>query len=333
MRRTLMPGRPAYLAAAGVVALALAGSAVAGADTGAGEGSHSLTAAVSSAAAATCAPPGYAGGTLTVRCAVPPVTLPPETVTVTASPTATASSHPALPTGWGRVTFYDDFTAGLAKWNVRHNSWASNELSIVTNRPANVSTDGGHLTLRAQRENYTAFSTTRQYTSGYLDTIGKHSQVHGRWEMRAKLPRERGLWPAFWLRENTGAGELDIVESVGTGTGARAQTTVQTIHQSTNGDLAKRGHEDTSVTDLTAWHTYAVEREPGAVRWYIDNRLVFKVTSTDTSWLDSTFDQPMNIRLNLQVGGAMPNWYGLQVDATTQLPDAFQIAYVRVLAR
>lgn len=242
-----------------------------------------------------------------------------------------ASPAPPLPAGWGKVAFFDDFTGtqpdGL-KWNVRNNTFAKNELSIVTNRPSNVVLDGKVLTLRAQREAFTAGSTTRQFTSGYLDTIGRFSQQFGRWEVRAKLPAAKGLWPAFWLRGNTGLGELDIMEAVG-GHG----TTVQTVHQSTNGDLAKAGHEDSGIADLTGWHIYALEREPGAVRWYIDDRLVFSKTVADLPWLDTTFCEPMNIRLNLQVGGSTPTYYGLNVDASTVFPADFVVDYVRVLTR
>lgn len=302
------------------------------------------THAASSDTVASCQAESYDGATLTVQCAVlqatttvtapgPTTTVPgpTTTVTVSSSATPTASATPSgvpLPSGWSKVTFFDDFTAGLGKWNVRNNTWASNELSIDTNRPVNVFTDSQGLTERAQRETYTAYGTTRQYTSAYLHTIGKESQQYGRWELRAKLPASKGLWPAFWLRTDTGLGELDVMESAG-GTGK----TVQTVHQSTNGDGGKAGHEDSSVADLTAWHLYAVEREPGVVRWYIDDRLVFQVTSAQATWLDSALNSPMNIRLNLQVGGSMPNWYGLPVDSSTVLPADFTVDYVRVLAR
>lgn len=288
------------------------------------------------ASTASCVASSYDGNTLAVTCAVPQATLTvagPTTVvpgpTVTAAgPTVTVSAGPPMPAGWTRTTFYDDFSAGLGKWNVRNNSWASNELSIDTNRGSNVVVGGSGLVLQAQREQYTVGSTTRQYTSGYLDTIGKFSQQFGRWEMRARLPSAKGLWPAFWLRNDAGLGELDIVESVG-GTGK----TVQTVHQSTNGDLEKRGHEDSGVADLTAWHTYAVEREPGVVRWFIDDRLVFTVTTASASWLDTALNSALNIRLNLQVGGSMPNYYRLPVDASTPLPAGLAVAWVRVLQR
>jgi len=234
-----------------------------------------------------------------------------------------------LPSGWTKVVFFDDFntnTVDLTKWNVRNNSYANNELSI--DKAANVSCSNGNLIIQARKETSTVGSTTRQYTSGYLDTIGKESWQTGRFEMKAKLPLAKGMWPAFWLRGNQGLGEIDIMESVG-GTGK----TVQTVHQSTNGDMAKKGHEDSSTSNLGDWHVYALEREAGVVRWYIDDRLVFTVTNTDATWLDTTFNEPMNIRLNLQVGGSMPTWYGLNVDSTTVFPANFIIDYVRVLSR
>jgi beta-glucanase (GH16 family) len=261
----------------------------------------------------------------------PTVTATP-TPTVTATPTPTPTPTPtvtATPTPAGyHLAWSDDFNSiDSTKWNVRNNSWAGNEESIVTSRPKNVFVSNGALTLRAVKESYTVGSTTRQYTSGYLDTIGKEGWQYGRIEMRAKLPAAQGMWPAFWTRNNTGLGELDIMEAVG----GMTNRTVQTIHQSTNGDMAKAGHEDVLPSgSLSDWHTYAVEREPGSVKWYVDDRLVFSKTVSTLSWLDSTFNSPMNIRLNLQVGGSMPNYYNKPViDAPLGASD-YVIDYVRV---
>jgi beta-glucanase (GH16 family) len=239
---------------------------------------------------------------------------------------APTSSAPA-PSGY-KLVFSDDFnTIDRTKWNVRNNSWANNEESIVTSRSANVFTSNGALTLRAIHESYTVGSTTKQYTSGYLDTIGRESWQYGRIEMRAKLPAAQGMWPAFWLRDNTNLGELDIMEAVG----GLPTKSVQTIHQSTNGDLAKAGHEDILPSGTnTTWHTYAVDREPGSVKWYVDDRLVFSKTESLLSWLDPTFNEPMNLRLNLQVGGSMPAWYGKPVIGAPLGDSDYVIDYVRV---
>jgi len=243
------------------------------------------------------------------------------------APSSSAPAPAPAPSGY-KLVFSDDFnTIDRAKWNVRNNSWANNEESIVTSRAANVFTSNGALTLRAIKESYTVGSTTKQYTSGYLDTIGRESWQYGRIEMRAKLPAAQGMWPAFWLRDNTNLGELDIMEAVG----GLPTKSVQTIHQSTNGGMGKAGHEDILPSGInTTWHTYAVEREPGSVKWYVDDRLVFSKTESVLSWLDPTFCEPMNIRLNLQVGGSMPAWYGMPVNGAPLGASDYVIDYVRV---
>jgi beta-glucanase (GH16 family) len=253
------------------------------------------------------------------------------TSTTTTAP-ATTTTTAAAPTGW-HLAWSDEFNGSAvdtSRWNVRNNDYASNELSIVTNRSKNVSVANGVLSLTAQREQYSTGSTTRSYTSGYLDSIGKFSQRYGRWEMRASLPASKGLWPAFWLRSNTDLPELDIMEAVG-GVG----TTVHTIHQSTNGDEAKSGYEYTFPAGETpqGWHVYAVEWEPTAVRFYVDGVMIRQRTSADLPWLATDFVTPMNIRLNLQVGGSMPSWYGKNVDSTTVFPATFAVDYVRVYQR
>jgi beta-glucanase (GH16 family) len=257
----------------------------------------------------------------------PTSSAPTSSAPTTSAPVPAPTSSAPAPTGY-KLVFNEDFNSiDRTKWNVRNNSWARNEESIVTSRSANVFVSNGALTLRAIKESYTVGSTTRQYTSGYLDTIGRESWQYGRMEMRAKLPTAQGMWPAFWLRDNTNLGELDIMEAVG----GRVNSTVQTIHQSTNGDMAKAGHEDFLPSGTSAtWHTYAVDREPGWVKWYVDDRLVFSKTQSLLTWLDPTFNEPMNIRLNLQVGGSMPNWYGLPVNGAPLGASDYVIDYVRV---
>ncbi|HEY0167153.1 MAG TPA: family 16 glycosylhydrolase [Jatrophihabitans sp.] len=256
-----------------------------------------------------------------------PTTSAPAPAPTTSAPAPAPTTSAPAPSGY-RLVFNDDFNSiDRTKWNVRNNSWARNEESIVTSRSDNVFVSGGALTMRAINETYTVGSTTRQYTSGYLDTIGRGSWKYGRFEMRAKLPTAQGMWPAFWLRNNTTLGELDIMEAVG----GRVNQTVQTVHQSTNGDLAKAGHEDTLPSGNTStWHTYAVDRQPGYMKWYVDGRLVFSKTQSQLTWLDPSFNEPMNIRLNLQVGGSMPNWYGLPVKGAPLGASDFVIDYVRV---
>jgi beta-glucanase (GH16 family) len=269
----------------------------------------------------------------------PPVTPPtsPPTTPPTTPPTSPPTSPPTNP--GLRLVFDDEFdgaSVDRGKWNVRNNWAAGNELSVATSRTQNVSEAGGVLTIHALREQYSTGSTTRDYTSGYLDTIGRSSLKYGRWEIRAKLPTAQGLWPAFWLRGDSTVGEIDILEAIGGVPG----TVVQTVHQSTNGDMDKSGYEAKPAGfDPAQWHTYALERDPdGTLRWYIDDKLTRQRTPSDLdnqgkpmTWLNGdTFSSPWNIRLNLQVGGSMPAYFNKQVGSTSRLPDSYQVDWVRV---
>lgn len=247
-------------------------------------------------------------------------------VTVAGAPQSTPQS--------GRLVWDDEFAGtqvDRAKWHVRNDTYASNELSIDTSRAANVSVSDGVLTIRARREQYRVGSTQRSYTSGYLDTIGLHSQKYGRWTMRAKLPTAQGLWPAFWLRGDHSSGEIDILEAVG----GLSRMTVQTVFPSTNDGSVKRS----KATDLPAddgigqWHVYGFTWTPGTMSWDIDGKTVFSVDSASVPWVSTAFEDSMNIRLNLQVGGSMPNYFAKPVGAQSALPDAYQIDWIRVYSR
>jgi beta-glucanase (GH16 family) len=246
------------------------------------------------------------------------------------APVAPPPSTSTAPSG-SHMVFDDEFNGSSvdqSKWNVRNNSWASNEMSLDTSRPQNVSVGSGVLTITAQRERYTAYGTTRDYTSGYLDTVGLSSHKYGRWEMRAKLPTAQGLWPAFWLRGDHSPAEIDILEAIG----GLSQMTVQTVFPDTNDGSQKRSHQHDlpSGNGISNWHVYGFQWSPGSMSWDVDGVTVFKVTSSDASWVGTAFNDSMNIRLNLQVGGSMPAYFNKQVGSQTQLPAEYQVDWVRV---
>jgi beta-glucanase (GH16 family) len=162
-----------------------------------------------------------------------------------------------------------------------------------------------------------------------MDTIGRHSWKYGRFEMRAKLPTTVGSWPAFWLRDDHGEGEIDVMEAVG----GMPSFVAQTLHQSTNGGKARLTHGVYSFKDGTLtsdWHTYGVTVTPTLITWDIDGDTVFTVSSATAPWMTSTFDDTLNIRINLQVGGSMPAYFKLPVTSASKFPADYSIDYVRV---
>ena len=74
------------------------------------------------------------------------------------------------------------------------------------------------------------------------------------------------------------------------------------------------------------FHVYAVEWEATQLRFYVDNVLHFTVNELTNRPI---FENPMNIILNLAVGGD----FGGDPDGTTVFPQEMDIDYVRVWQR
>src|SRR5262245_26273810 len=128
------------------------------------------------------------------------------------------------PPGW-ELVWSDEFdTRALddSKWGfeVNANGGGNNELQYyVTN---NVRVRDGLMTIEARKEHYTGPQGTREYTSSRIRTRQKGDWLYGRFDIRAKLPQGKGIWPAIWMLptdERYGgwphSGEIDIMELVG----------------------------------------------------------------------------------------------------------------------
>ena len=57
----------------------------------------------------------------------------------------------------------------------------------------------GKLIIEAFKEDFEENGQKAQYTSGSITTFGHHSWKYGRIEVRAKLPKGVGTWPAIWM--------------------------------------------------------------------------------------------------------------------------------------
>ncbi|HSU80627.1 MAG TPA: family 16 glycosylhydrolase, partial [Candidatus Angelobacter sp.] len=122
------------------------------------------------------------------------------------------------------VVWEDNFsgnTIDSSKWNFVQGGggYGNNELEDYTNRPQNARVEDGHLVIQAQKENYQG----SDYTSAKLTTEGKGDWTYGRYEIRAKLPKGQGMWPAIWMMPTDynlysawpASGEIDIMELLG----------------------------------------------------------------------------------------------------------------------
>ncbi|MGC1637285.1 MAG: glycoside hydrolase family 16 protein [Candidatus Acidiferrales bacterium] len=223
-----------------------------------------------------------------------------------------------------------------AKWKfeVGGNGWGNHELEYYTNRPENSFIHNGNLVIQALKENFTGPDhVTRDYTSARITTQGLFEQAYGRFEARIKIPRGRGLWPAFWLLGNDigtigwpGSGEIDIMENIG--------KEPSMVHGSLHGPGYSGDRDYTSEYKLPGgvhfaddFHVFAVEWEPKTVRFFVDQDLYATFTPTRLpAGMKWVFDHPFFIILNVAVGG---DWPG-PPDATTTFPQTMLVDYVRV---
>jgi hypothetical protein len=187
-----------------------------------------------------------------------------------------------------------------------------------------ISMGGGLCTITAERK---PTPSGRQWASGLMSTRHRFSQAYGRFEIRAKLPKGQGLWPAFWLLpQDPGYGppEIDVMEAwtnpIGTAP-IDAATTSSHIHYGPPGYEPDLFHSIWyKADDFTQdFHTYAVEWRPGSLTMVIDGVVRGQITQNVPS-------TPMYLIVNLAVG---QKWGG-RPDASTPSPSHLLIDYMRV---
>ncbi|CAM4093924.1 carbohydrate binding domain-containing protein [Mesobacillus thioparans] len=238
------------------------------------------------------------------------------------------------------------WTYDIGNWIVDENGkgitsgWGNNEKEYYTDSNDNAFIDDGKLVIKAKKEQVTDQFGTYDYTSAKLKTKGLFSKKYGRYEIKAKLPTGKGLWPAIWMLPEddkygawAASGEIDIMESWG----SRPNTVAGTIHYGEgwpNNKYTGKEFELPKNRGIDKWHTYALEWEPGELRWYVDGELY----QTQNKWYSkgtdnaanfsypAPFDQEFYLVMNLAVGG----WFDGEVDETTKLPSQMEVDYVRV---
>lgn len=232
-----------------------------------------------------------------------------------------------------KLIWSDEFNGkGLpdpSKWNydVGGNGFGNNEAQFYTlNRPENARMENGNLVIEARKEKW----KNNSYTSARLLTKGKFSFQYGTVEVRARLPKGRGTWPAIWMMSENmkkwpDDGELDIMEHVGFNQGY--------IHASVHTQKYNhiRGTQKTDtlfVKDVSErFHVYKAVWTPEKIDVYVDDMKFFTYENKEKVYEAWPFDQPCFIILNLAIGGF---WGGKEGIDDGVFPQKYYIDYVRV---
>jgi beta-glucanase (GH16 family) len=150
-----------------------------------------------------------------------------------------------------------------------------------------------------------------KYVSGLITTQPSFTQTYGYFEIRAKLPRGKGVWPAFWLlpADLSWPPEIDVMESVGD------PSKVYAVYHS---NAAKIEGKEFRVTP-DDFHTYAVSWTKDDIAWFIDGKEVRREKTP------ADMHKPMYMLANVASGG---DWAG-SPDASTPFPARYVIDYIR----
>lgn len=214
------------------------------------------------------------------------------------------------------ASFGDEFEGSAldrTRWQTQMAWGSTTDGQLERYDPSAVTVSDGKLVLTASTAR-----GDRPYISGVVASFGTHEFTYGYVEMRAKLPRGRGLWPALWLAavDDSSSNEIDIMEFLG----HQTDIVYMTLHY----DAPDGQHLDPQATyagpDFTSgYHTFAVDWRPDAIVWYVDG----VERSRQTEGVPS---EPMYLIANLGVGGQWPG----DPDASTRFPARYLIDYIRV---
>ena len=236
--------------------------------------------------------------------------------------------------GKRKLVWSDEFNyKGLPdsnKWNynVGGHGWGNQELQYYTDRKtSNARVEKGHLIIEAKKEQV----GNNAYTSARLVTKGKGDWTYGRIDVRAKLPKGVGTWPAIWMLGSTvpmkwpDDGEIDIMEHVGYDQGVVHGTVHCKKYFHSEG--TQKGSK-TIVADCSEkFHVYSVDWNAEAITILIDNKPYFSFKNEHSGNDAWPFYKPMHLLLNIAVGGG---WGGQKGVDDSVYPQRMEVDYVRV---
>lgn len=218
------------------------------------------------------------------------------------------------------------------QWYQKENAFCKDGKLIIEGRrekKPNPNYEKGSKNWKKQREFI-------NYTSACVTTKGLHSWQYGRFEVKAKIKTEKGLWPAIWFLGNSGewpsCGEIDLMEyykhsilaNACWGTKRRWNAKWDAV-RIPMGKISKDPNWDEK------FHVWRMDWDEKAIKLFLDDRLLNEIPLKKTINADlskgpeNPFKQPHFLLLNLAIGGSNGG-----DPSSTEFPSRYEIEYVRV---
>lgn len=244
--------------------------------------------------------------------------------------TSSPNTYPGLSLVWADE--FNGTAVNTADWNYEVGDgcpgvcgWGNNELEWYT-AGDNASVQDGSLIIEARKET----RGTKNYTSSRMTTKTKRPIKFGRIDIRAKLPKGRGIWPALWMMPQDDkfggwprSGEIDIMEFLGHET----NKVYATVHYGPGPGSTNISRSTIGATPFSdAFHVYSLIWETDRLRFLVDDVQFSEIKKADLGANTYPFNESFFFIFNVAVGG---NWPG-NPDATTYFPQWLIVDYVRV---
>lgn len=249
-----------------------------------------------------------------------------------------------IPEGY-HLVWHDEFEGSKldeSSWNREEHEvgWVNHELQAYVPDEKYAYVKDGQLVIQPTKE--VGADGKVQYTSGRVNTQNKHDIKYGWIEARLKVPTGKGYLPAFWMMPQDEqfygqwpkCGEIDIMEVLGNSTNMNYGT----LHFGEPHKQNQGSYTLASGNFAEEYHTFAIEWEPGVIRWFVDGNQYFETSD----WFSAVegeaekpypapFNQPFHVILNVAVGG---DWPGDPDDSTPfDEKGAMYVDYVRMFQK
>lgn len=192
-------------------------------------------------------------------------------------------------------------------YNTGAHGWGNNERQNYTRDRANSYVSDGTLKIAAIK------GDDNKWTSARLVSRWKKAYTYGYVEFRAKLPTQKGSWPALWLmpnRDNYGtwprSGEIDVMEYAQSFWGTKAYGTCHCLAGSGGNALASAG-VDVKPADKK-WHNYGVLWTEEKITWIYDGvEFLTYENPHDADYPQKywPYDRDFYVIMNVAMGGTL----------------------------
>ena len=188
-----------------------------------------------------------------------------------ASPSDAGTATPSQPSGQGRsdaqingwsIDYFEGFDSSLEDLGWEHYGWGDpsvghGAMGVMSRK--NSFTQNGELIVRTQYQD-------GQWSAGGTSSENVFAASRGRWEVRAKFPRAKGIGYVFllWPQDQGWPPEIDFAE--GRVNGPRVEGT---YHWDPDNKQAQQVLDN---DDMGGWHTYGVIVEDNLITFTLDGQ-------------------------------------------------------------